>query len=217
MGKQRECSFVPENKVSVPLFFFVFFPLFSCFPLFFIVFHRACDLGSTTTMKAPGRFGGIHQQLSQSLIQTPQQQTKIFARKRKRATPCEHDPLSLLQIMARPAGIEPTTPWFVAKYSIQLSYGREEREYNTRKTLWGSGHPRDVRQLPTVSADTGRDPPHESAAAMRVAPPATAWADAARHPSACPRRACARRQAAPCARAPDAHHRPAPVAQLQPA
>ena len=28
--------------------------------------------------------------------------------------------------MARPAGFEPTTPWFVAKYSIHLSYGRIE-------------------------------------------------------------------------------------------
>ena len=26
--------------------------------------------------------------------------------------------------MVRLAGIEPTTPWFVAKYSIQLSYSR---------------------------------------------------------------------------------------------
>jgi hypothetical protein len=30
----------------------------------------------------------------------------------------------LLQILVRLAGIEPTTPWFVAKYSIQLSYSR---------------------------------------------------------------------------------------------
>jgi hypothetical protein len=29
------------------------------------------------------------------------------------------------RILVRLAGIEPTTPWFVAKYSIQLSYSRE--------------------------------------------------------------------------------------------
>ncbi len=34
-------------------------------------------------------------------------------------------------ILVRLAGIEPTTPWFVAKYSIQLSYSREERYYST--------------------------------------------------------------------------------------
>ena len=33
--------------------------------------------------------------------------------------------LTVLTIMVRLAGIEPTTPWFVAKYSIQLSYSRE--------------------------------------------------------------------------------------------
>ena len=27
-------------------------------------------------------------------------------------------------LLVRLAGIEPTTPWFVAKYSIQLSYSR---------------------------------------------------------------------------------------------
>ena len=30
-----------------------------------------------------------------------------------------------LLVLVRLAGFEPTTPWFVAKYSIQLSYSRE--------------------------------------------------------------------------------------------
>ena len=33
--------------------------------------------------------------------------------------------------MVRLAGIEPTTPWFVAQYSIQLSYSREALDYIT--------------------------------------------------------------------------------------
>jgi hypothetical protein len=36
-----------------------------------------------------------------------------------------------LDILVRLAGIEPTTPWFVAKYSIQLSYSREKQNYST--------------------------------------------------------------------------------------
>jgi hypothetical protein len=32
--------------------------------------------------------------------------------------------LSFFENVARLAGFEPTTPWFVAKYSIQLSYSR---------------------------------------------------------------------------------------------
>ncbi|CAN0619238.1 protein of unknown function [Burkholderia multivorans] len=42
-------------------------------------------------------------------------------RKRKRAFP-EESPFKV----ARLAGFEPTTPWFVAKYSIQLSYSRTQ-------------------------------------------------------------------------------------------
>jgi len=33
--------------------------------------------------------------------------------------------------LVRLAGIEPTTPWFVAKYSIQLSYSRADTHCST--------------------------------------------------------------------------------------
>ena len=37
--------------------------------------------------------------------------------------------------MVRLAGIEPTTPWFVAKYSIQLSYSREALHYSMARWI----------------------------------------------------------------------------------
>ena len=39
-----------------------------------------------------------------------------------------------LRFLVRLAGIEPTTPWFVAKYSIQLSYSREALNSSTKKS-----------------------------------------------------------------------------------
>ena len=39
--------------------------------------------------------------------------------------------LTLFIFLVRLAGIEPTTPWFVAKYSIQLSYSREALNYSS--------------------------------------------------------------------------------------
>src|SRR5450830_187992 len=36
----------------------------------------------------------------------------------------------IFSILVRLAGIEPTTPWFVAKYSIQLCYSRAGKHYS---------------------------------------------------------------------------------------
>jgi hypothetical protein len=47
---------------------------------------------------------------------------EMAAQKEKRLR-MSSEPFSLKQLV-RLAGIEPTTPWFVAKYSIQLSYSR---------------------------------------------------------------------------------------------
>ena len=38
--------------------------------------------------------------------------------------------------MVRLAGIEPTTPWFVAKYSIQLSYSRKVADSSTGAIIY---------------------------------------------------------------------------------
>ena len=44
--------------------------------------------------------------------------------------------------MVRLAGIEPTTPWFVAKYSIQLSYSRMRQNYamDEKNYITPAGH-----------------------------------------------------------------------------
>jgi hypothetical protein len=41
--------------------------------------------------------------------------------------------------VARLAGFEPTTPWFVAKYSIQLSYSRVGRNYSGKTSAAFAG------------------------------------------------------------------------------
>jgi hypothetical protein len=45
---------------------------------------------------------------------------------------CATELFSRTEILVRLAGIEPTTPWFVAKYSIQLSYSREASHYGVQ-------------------------------------------------------------------------------------
>jgi hypothetical protein len=51
-------------------------------------------------------------------------------------------------MLVRLAGIEPTTPWFVAKYSIQLSYSREGAKYTIRTLVW-------VKLGPALSRTSG--------------------------------------------------------------
>src|SRR6476646_10457940 len=48
------------------------------------------------------------------------------------------NPLIYYQILVRLAGIEPTTPWFVAKYSIQLSYSRVKQNHSTPCMVFGT-------------------------------------------------------------------------------
>jgi transcription elongation factor GreB len=49
-----------------------------------------------------------------------------------------------VHILVRLAGIEPTTPWFVAKYSIQLSYSRNSHNYamEEKNYITPAGHAR---------------------------------------------------------------------------
>ena len=51
--------------------------------------------------------------------------------------------------MVRLAGIEPTTPWFVAKYSIQLSYSRNSHNYamEEKNYITPTGHERIKSEL----------------------------------------------------------------------
>lgn len=59
--------------------------------------------------------------------------------------------LTALLLLVRLAGIEPTTPWFVAKYSIQLSYSRVKRNYSTTSTDFGSSGFSQDNRLESIS------------------------------------------------------------------
>ena len=67
-------------------------------------------------------------------------------------------------ILVRLAGIEPTTPWFVAKYSIQLSYSRVKREYSTPDRYLGSPYEPEIGALLPKKYEFGRNARHWRAA-----------------------------------------------------
>ena len=51
----------------------------------------------------------------------------------------------------RPGGLEPPTYWFEASYSIQLSYGRFDRDILPSGPLWGNS----PDAIPAVQHDRG--------------------------------------------------------------
>ena len=65
--------------------------------------------------------------------------TKVLTKWPKNQKGLQAETCNPLIILVRLAGIEPTTPWFVAKYSIQLSYSREKQNYSI--TLCWNGSP----------------------------------------------------------------------------
>jgi hypothetical protein len=68
---------------------------------------RNCAFGSLTTVTSPW-------------LHVPLQGCVYAGRTRKKPVTFVTGFLHMVRL----AGIEPTTPWFVAKYSIQLSYSR---------------------------------------------------------------------------------------------
>src|ERR1700710_2345149 len=70
--------------------------------------------------------------------------------------------VSRTEILVRLAGIEPTTPWFVAKYSIHLSYSREALHYSTvrrRVDLFRGGRqPPPARLRARICSDCAASP-----------------------------------------------------------
>jgi hypothetical protein len=60
--------------------------------------------------------------------------------RRSRTEKARNREVAGFSFLVRLAGIEPTTPWFVAKYSIQLSYSREAMDCSMQagRGVWRS-------------------------------------------------------------------------------
>jgi hypothetical protein len=77
---------------------------------------------------------------------------------------------STTAILVRLAGIEPTTPWFVAKYSIQLSYSRERQDYS-RALAFCEGCRTEILIHARKASPARPCPRHRRKKARRLTPP----------------------------------------------
>jgi len=93
------------------------------------------DTTTLSTQQAPGIDNKSIEETTQIVkdgkrsdrLPEPGIETRILMRRKDKRAHLSMDPLYLVRL----AGIEPTTPWFVAKYSIQLSYSRERQNYSS--------------------------------------------------------------------------------------
>ncbi len=66
----------------------------------------------------------MREKLTHLAILAARQVMKVKELKLRSGTWCGLNKINRFHIVVRPAGFEPATPWFEAKYSNPLSYGR---------------------------------------------------------------------------------------------
>ena len=88
-------------------------------------FQLLVDLGAD--MDTGRHLLGIAEALEN--VSLTEQARRLRASKTKKA---RSEDRAFPQCLARPEGFEPPTPWFVARYSIQMSYGRNLETFKAR-------------------------------------------------------------------------------------
>src|SRR5678816_1471486 len=93
-----------------------------CWPATALIGQRSDQQQHHPPDDGPATLELERQAIKRARTRTPARKTAWTVTRPSRWYRCEE--------LARLAGFEPTTPWFVAKYSIQLSYSRRAAQYS---------------------------------------------------------------------------------------